>query len=296
MNVVRLPVEARQALTRSPQSIVIEPEGEDLFFPVKLVPAAARIGNTFLESDYQAVVRLDTNQVLAVHGPGYNLIENREVFGAFDEALSQSVLDKDGMYWKDELANNGARSVRTYVFPAHSFRIGRSDDVVDLRVQVINSYDGSMAFTTLVGGYRLICTNGMVIGKTFAHTYTKHTKGFELGTILERIDNAIEIYAQNAREWHRWTDRTITDVQVNQVIATLPGNSERLTNNLMDYYQNEKRHLGPTLWALFNALTYWSSHEKVKTTSAANRPGIVLNRENRVRTVLNSEPFQRLAT
>jgi hypothetical protein len=58
-------------------------------------------------------------------------------------------LDKEGMYWKDELTYGGARSVRTYVFPAHSFRIGRSDDVVDLRVQVINSYDGSSAFTTL---------------------------------------------------------------------------------------------------------------------------------------------------
>ena len=153
MNVVRLPVEARKALTSRPQIVVTEAINEDLFFPVKLVPAAAQLGNSFLESDHQAVIRLDTNQVLAVHGPGYNLIENREVFGAFDAALGQSALDKSDMYWKDEIANGGARSIRTYVFPSHSFRIGRSDDVVDLRVQVINSYDGSSAFSTLVGGY-----------------------------------------------------------------------------------------------------------------------------------------------
>ena len=297
--VVRLPVESRRALTeQKPQVVVttpIEPIGSDLFFPVQLVPAAAMVGNSFLESDHQAVIRLDTHQVLAVHGPGYNLITNREVFSAFDEALNDSVLDKEGMYWKDELAYNGARSVRTYVFPAHSFRIGRSDDVVDLRVQVINSYDGSSAFTTLVGGYRLICTNGLVIGKTFAHTYTKHTKGFDLGAILERINSAIDVYCNNARDWNRWSSRTISDAQATDVIRAVPAVTERLADNLMEYYQGEKRQLGPTLWALFNALTYWSSHEKVKSTSEGNRPSVVLNRENRVRSVLNSEPFLKLA-
>ncbi len=167
--------------------------------------------------------------------------------------------------------------------------------MVDLRIQVINSYDGSSAFTTLVGGYRLICTNGLVIGKTFAHTYTKHTKDFDLSAILERINSAIDIYCNNARVWHRWTDRTISDNQAEAVIAYLPGLSERLNTTLLDYYQNEKRELGPTLWALFNALTYWSSHEKVKRSSSANRASIVLNRENRVRTVLNAEPFLKLA-
>ena len=75
--------------------------------------AVAMVGNSFIESDHQAVIRMDTHQVLAVHGPGYNLITNQEVFGAFDEALGDSVLDKTDMYYRDEVAYNGARAVRT---------------------------------------------------------------------------------------------------------------------------------------------------------------------------------------
>lgn len=295
-SIIHLPNQNRSLTSQpSPQTVISHNTEVDLFFPVQLVPAAARVGNSFLDSDYQAVIRTDNHQVLAIHGPGYHLIDNREVFGAFDEALQQSILDKTGLYWTNELANNGARSVRTYIFPAHSFKIGRDDDVVDLRIQVINSYDGSSAFTTLVGGYRVLCTNGLVIGKTFSQTYTKHTKGFDLTAILERINHTIDVYCHNAKQWHQWSNRTINDMQAQTIINHIPSISERLHTTLMNYYQKEKRQLGPTLWALFNALTYWSSHEKIKASSLNNRASIVLNRENRVRAVLNTESFNKLA-
>ena len=142
-----------------------------LFFPVELVPAHARRGNSFLESDYQAVVRTDTHEVMGVHGPGYRLVTNQEVFTAFDEALHRSALNLNGMTCNDQISHNGARAVRTYVFPEHSFRIGRHDDVVDLQLRVVNSYDGSTAFSAIVGAYRLVCTNGLIIGNKWAQTY-----------------------------------------------------------------------------------------------------------------------------
>ena len=266
-----------------------------LFFKVRLVPIKADLGYEYLRSDYQAVVRTDTHQILGVHGADYKLVTNEEVFDAFDRALHRSVLNLDGMTVRDELSHQGARSIRTYIFPAHGVKIARVGDVVDLRLQVINSYDGSCAFSTLLGGYRLICTNGMVIGKTFSQSYARHTQGFNLSFILERLNQTIDVYCENTDQWQHWSRITVTNGEVENVLKIFPQSNETLNERLLALYHEERQSLGPTLWALFNALTHFSTHEKVKSTAQANRPAITLQRENKVRTVLNSPEWRRLA-
>jgi hypothetical protein len=50
-------------------------KADDLLFPVELVPVGAIFddGNFAKSNSYQAVVRTDTNEVLGIHGKGYNL-------------------------------------------------------------------------------------------------------------------------------------------------------------------------------------------------------------------------------
>ena len=172
---------------------------ENLFFPVELVPAHAMLGNSFIQSDYQAVVRTDTNEVLGIHGAGYNLVRNAEVYGAFDDALRYSSLDLNGMIVRDNLSHNGARAVRTYIFPEYRFPVGRVGDLVDMQLRVVNSYDGSLAFSAIVGAYRLVCTNGLVIGEKIAQTYSKHTESFDLQSILAKLNGAIQAYSENTK-------------------------------------------------------------------------------------------------
>lgn len=268
--------------------------GDNVYFPVKLVPVKAEFDDEYLPSDFRAVVRTDTNQVLGIHGPDYKLITNYEAFDAFDTALSRSALDLDGMTIKDELSYGGARTIRTYVFPNHAVNIGRVGDIVNLQLRVVNSYDGSTAFSTLLGGYRLVCTNGLVIGKTFTQNYARHTKGFSISSMLEGLNQTIDTYFDTADQWRRWATIGLTDFQVEEVLKTLPQTNDRLHERLLALYRIEKSEMGPSMWAFYNALTHYSTHEKMKSTSQANRASVILQREQRIRTVLNSEPWKRL--
>lgn len=54
--------------------------------------------------------------------------------------------------------------------------------------------------------------------------------------------------------------------------------------------------VGTTAWALFNALTYWSTHGDVRPGSEATRPTTVLRREEQVRRTLNTPAFRELIT
>ena len=269
-------------------------EKVDPFFPVALSPVHANWNTQSVQSDYQAVVRTDTGTVLGIHGPGYKLVTNKETFDAFDIALNDSHLALDNYSYKDALSYDGARAVRTYVFPNHILVV-KIDDYINLRLQITNSYDGSSAFCVILSGYRLICTNGAVIGDSFMHSVSRHTKGFDISDLISRLQTSVDTYQSVGNKWRSWARRFITEDEVKDVLQHLPGINDKLSERLLELYHAEQGLTGPTVWAFYNALTSYSTHDPVRASNQANRSSIVLQRENRVRSLLNSDSFRRLA-
>ena len=272
-------------------------KSDDLLFPVELVPVGAIFddGNFAKSNNYQAVVRTDTNEVLGIHGKGYNLLSNAEAFDAFDEALHESQLDLSGMTVKNEIANYGAKSFRTYTFPAHTVQVGRIDDETQLKLQIINSYDGSTSFSSRVGGFRLLCSNGMVIGKTFMHASIRHTKSLDIKAVISRLNETIAVYLENSHQWQQWSKQRISLYDLEGVIKHFADGNEKLEQGLIENYHSEAQYLGQTKWSLFNAFTHWSTHAPVRDSSQHNAASIGLNRELRVQRLLESSEWKRLA-
>ncbi|MTW22627.1 DUF932 domain-containing protein [Allochromatium palmeri] len=272
-------------------------KADDLLFPVELVPVGAIFddGNYTRSNNYQAVVRTDTNEVLGIHGKGYNLLSNAEAFDAFDEALHESQLDLSGMTVKNEIANYGAKSFRTYTFPAHTVQVGRSDDETQLKLQIINSYDGSTSFSSRVGGFRLLCSNGMVIGKTFMHASIRHTKSLDIKSVISKLDETINVYLENANQWQQWSNQRISLYDLEAVVKHFAEGNEKLEQSLIENYHQEAQEIGQNLWALFNSFTHWTTHFPVREASQHNAASIRLNRELRVQRLLESNEWKRLA-
>ena len=227
-------------------------------------------------------------KILAVHKQDYHLVRNEDIYPKYEDALKRSKLDLTDMRVEDEIAFDGGRSIRTYHFPAHQVEIGKagSNDMVDLQLRVLNSYDGAYAFKSIVGAYRLICSNGMVIGNKFAETYGKHTTGIDIDKAIRKVNGAVEIFLNNVEMWQGWSSTQITDVEATRIIKALPGINERLEETLFGYWTIEHLKAGRTKWAMFQALTFWSTHATVRGTSKENSSSIILNREGRVRSVL----------
>ena len=268
------------------------PAGTDSFFPVAMRPAEVDGRQV---PGFVAVQREDTGAVLAFHRQGYRLIRNAEVFSAFEEALQASSLDLARLSIDDDMTHGGARTVRTYRLPAYQAEV-MPGDLVGLQLKVINSYDGAFAFSSLIGGLRLICKNGMIANEQFAQSYGRHTKGFDVTVAASALQRTLQVFEQHAQHWQRWSQISVSELQAEQVITALPQSTEQLTQRLLDYWQQERQELGATVWALFNALTYWSTHQSVRQSSQANQASIVLTREARVRSLLNSTVFRQLVS
>lgn len=253
-----------------------------LFFPVECRPLSDLTGRP--DRDLQAVVRKDTDTVLAVHGQRYSLIKNDEVYARVDSAIRESeALDTEGMRIEDSVAYEGGRSIRSYIFPEHKISIGRGRrDVTNLRLNVINSYDGSTNLRINMGGYRVVCANGMVVGNDVSNYVARHTSGFDVNEVKQRVAASVENFVKMGDKWRMWSKEPCSDEKAVGLIAEFSRGSAKMNAKLFDIWLNESKNLGKTMWAFFNALTYWSTHADIRSASAPNAPAIVLERESRV--------------
>ena len=89
----------------------------------------------------------------------YKLVTNQEVYDA-----SQDALQKAGAVEREvKVLNDGKRTMWRYVIPNVKVKVAK-DDYVNPEIMIKNSYDGSWEIGILAGAYRLVCSNGMVIG------------------------------------------------------------------------------------------------------------------------------------
>jgi hypothetical protein len=78
-------------------------------------------------------------------------------------------------------------------FQRHMLRLRRADltfkNVGDSipEIIIVNSHDGKSSAKVMLGVFRLVCSNGMIVGNTFAGITVKH-----LGNVKEHLNNAVE--------------------------------------------------------------------------------------------------------
>lgn len=264
---------------------------DSIFFPVEAVQLQDILdpGRGLTAPDQQAVIRTDTNKILHIPKSRYHLTKNSDIFPLLEEGIQKSSIDMSGMKVADSLAYDGGMTVRTYTFPGHVAEpvVG---DITQLQMKVINSYNGGSQFKCFIQGMRLACLNGMVLPAGIINLIgARHTKslGAKLPEIIQKMVKALEIFNSQTAIWETFTQTTISDAQAIQIIQTMPGMNERLEQRLKSLWLDHKQELGATKWALYNTLTYWSTHEDIRPSAASNVSAIVLDRESKVQSVLN---------
>jgi len=221
--------------------------------------------------------------VISIVGMGYNVVQNADIIPDYERAIYRSQLDTTGMERNIQQSHYGARTVVTYTFPAHRIEV-REGDSMDLKISVLNSYDGSWKFMSLVGALRLACLNGQVIGDYFSSFYGKHTKSLDTDIAVKKLEHSLDVYMENAELWKQYPTTAVSELQAYNVFLNLAGESKVLLELLQTTHALYVEEVGSNLWALFNTLTDWASHAKFKNKS--NIASTIITREQKVRKVL----------
>ena len=250
---------------------------EDTFFEVHEYPIGFKDplgqevqGNS---TGFKAIARTNPNQVLDIVSSNYKVVTNEEVF----------------MSIKQHTDRIGAKLVNVDMFAnkraSYTFQLPDSVDVsgqeVLPRIMVKNSYDRSTSVDILAGAFVLVCSNGMVIGKTTTMKKYKHLEGtkaldslpdiFEKVTmdftdefvpLLNEMDQR-EINQEHLLELYKWFPQQMHDV---------------LTDTL-------KRSRPKTFWQLLNVATYVLTHHSDRDKEATHKLERVVT--NRISKLMN---------
>jgi len=234
----------------------------------------------------RCIVRTDTNKVLGVHGSKYKAIKHDDVVNSVFEAVIASGISNDYDH-KINVFDDGAKMRGIIRFNDLTIEPAVGDTIV-FQLTFFNSYDGSWAFQQSAEGLRLVCLNGMVSQYSVAKTWQKHTANINVKASASKLQAALDGFFQTKESYINWKSTYVSDqmaedffkhkvCRINNNTSTFKWNEKRL-DDLMVCWRNDSGALGKNKWALYNALTYWSSHTEDNKSPANTqrlREGIV---------------------
>lgn len=263
-------------------------------FPVETQPVFDQLGNEIQGS--KCVVRTDTNAVLGVHGSRYHLVKHSNIVDRVYDAVQTANISQDFQI-KFSLADNGAKMRGDIIFPNITIapKVG---DISQFRVSFTNSYDASWSFSMMANALRLLCTNGMVTPNAYAHSKYKHTMNINIEGAANKVRIGLDGFFNEESNWKAWQQVHVSDAMAEKffkaTIAKSPSrqiiaqkSNEKQLESLLSIWAYEKSVLGPNKWALYNAMTYWSTH-----TSDLKNPIVARQRrEDQVMSAMQDKHF-----
>ena len=240
----------------------------ETLFPVTEVPAVGipktvaderQLGSEIDSTGYKFIVREDTGEIMSCMTDDYRLVTNKSLID-----VASPILKKEGATLREcSVYNDGKKTVWRWLFPETKVDIG-GGDLVSPEVCLINSYDGSAEIQARSGAYRLVCSNGLIIGVVLSRTKNKHVIW---NTNLDKIDDSIHATILATKDvlvnsLPLLKETNIRKAHIKKVIEMLPTYAiEALTQYLIANNPD-------TYWDLLNAMTYISTHHMQRDRGA----------------------------
>tara|TARA_Y100000310_G_scaffold16955_1_gene16854 strand:+ start:380 stop:1477 length:1098 start_codon:yes stop_codon:yes gene_type:complete len=227
------------------------------------------------------IVRGDNGNFLGDVGRRYKLVPHKEMVKDFTKQLKKKDVDLSDISVTDRIFENGSKATRTIIWNNIRHNVGTKtkEDWVNMRLDVANSVNGDWSFQAFVGAFREMCLNTLVFGgEKWYHEKTKHMVGIDTFASAEKCVKTISLFENRMEDLKKWRTTPVEDKWVmNFFKFTLAQRSrkshllekeigkeisQRKLDYLMYLYEREIKSLGKTLFAVYMAITHWSSHLK----------------------------------
>jgi len=231
---------------------------ESTLFPVVEIPAIGKFPKNanYTKEDtkatgYKFIMREDTGQILSCMTDEYKLVPNQEII---DTAIP--ILKKHKAELIEAVSlGDGQKTTWKWIIPGIKIEVSRGD-LINPEIIIKNSYDGSLQVHILSGAFRIVCSNGLIIGTIIDKFNYKHSIGnLNLLKLDEAIERTIEDTVNTGKEFPLLKDTELRQTHIIKLIELFPSTmSEFITQYLI---ANKPKNY----WDLFNVATYISTHK-----------------------------------
>ncbi len=202
------------------------PRFERRTFGLELLPTKERDdGPLFVDSErvagmnryYDTIVRqpLATESLppipVGIVSRQYALIQHQELVDAAINALAAVKINPSEIKATLDLTEYGERMRLCLLFPEkYNLKLDATDQM-GLRLECVNSVDGSMKFMAFLGWLRFICSNGMVVGVADTDFRRRHNRQLEIGEIAGMLREGIAATTSEGNIYRAWKKRKISE-------------------------------------------------------------------------------------
>ena len=140
----------------------------------------------------------------------YTLVQHIDVFDTAVKALESSNIDLDNVAVQLKITQYGERiSLNMYLPDNYNFDPGDGHPMA-LRFECLNSIDGSTRFRVLAGWFRFVCSNGLIVGKSYSDVHRRHIGNIRLEDVQRTFESIIEGAENDRSQIFSWRKTEIT--------------------------------------------------------------------------------------
>ena len=221
--------------------------------------------NYKLNKPTYAVVDMQNNRAIHLHGANYQLIPYDYILYQLSDALDDYGIDisntniqfsihEDLNYMKLRILFGDDSAFKPYSMSKND------NDKLRFGIELISSYDASLVFTLRAMFVRLICANGMTSFEDVNSSIKRHTKKFDVDTSFEKLRHLNKTFTNMSNRFEVYNHTDLTSADVDILFKKFAGKNESKYNLLLKVLETPKDK--STLYDVYNALTNYSSHNQ----------------------------------
>jgi len=215
---------------------------------------------------YKAIVDSNTGKVFSIVSEDYKIIRHEQAIGHIKSIIARN--DHLGKYHNEvNFYNAGGRMRCTFTFPGISAEIDKGD-VVNLQLHLFNSYDVTWPFIIILGAFRFVCANGLVIGKEIFYIRKRHVYELDDLNIRKNIATATKRFEKQAGKWMNLAQIPLHPTTYEKVMKSMKFGKnateeieQRIELDASGYNNEDFPEI--SLWAFYNVLTWYITYKAV---------------------------------
>tara|TARA_Y100000310_G_scaffold293078_1_gene322398 strand:+ start:147 stop:923 length:777 start_codon:yes stop_codon:yes gene_type:complete len=235
----------------------------DTLFPIKEIPVTYDVAgwDEPQPAGYKLITREDNNKILSCMTNDYKVVTNKEIIDTAVPILKQHKAELQ----ESISLGNGERTIWKWIIPHIKIEVAKGD-VLNPEIIIKNSYDGSLQVHVLAGAFRLVCSNGLIIGVTLGQSNFKHNVN---NKNLEKLDAAIENTISHSLEvgdeFEMLANTLLNEKDIMKLVKLFPS---QMSEYLVQYLIANKPK---DYWGLLNTATYLATHKMNRYYKSTHR-------------------------
>jgi len=146
----------------------------------------------------------------------YQLVQHRHVYDKAVNAIKDADIKFDDVSAQMSLTEYGERMALIIKLP-DSMGIDPGDgEKMALNLCFFNSVEGSSGFRMLLGWFRFVCSNGMVVGSANTDYRKRHNQSFHINDMNKLLQSGMRYATSEGEQFKQWFQQPLTPERITE--------------------------------------------------------------------------------